>query len=555
MANVNTVNTSIKTINVNTPLDSRTVVATHNDMLNIQNPYVGMTITVLQDDQNEMNMTDYKVLSLKSNALGIPNSMINEVQSLTVYALGFTREDLIGNLTDMVQEIQDNTTAINSINASQEQLSTDIATVNVNKASTSQVQEVQQQVNNLVLGAVGDGNNAEVIQARGSYSALNDRLDADEDKSDLIESILVNHNLATNFEATKIDATVESGKYIRINDPTIAISTVSGSYIKFIQYALQGEKKMRIFTTYGPNIEYDGGFCFCRGNGTTYNYLLYTYMPSIANNQGGYITVDVPDQATHLFVSTGKNHHSATKMVMPSIESIDTTLKTTKNLNYNYMKMFQRIAVIGDEIASGYIYDSSSSLVQMHYGNSWLSYIAREINATRGHYSEGGLTAKEWYNTYHGLLTSDTPYNAYFIALGTRDANYNKYPLGTIDDTTSTDSFVGHYKKIIELIQSYASNSVIFCCSRYSYIDTGGYNSMIKAITESYTSGVYYVDIANKSEIRLGENNEYSTTGNFTTVGHIALAKNIMRLVNEIILENQNYFNNFMLNNDSETQF
>ena len=244
MANVNTVNTSIKTINVNTPLDSRTVVATHNDMLNIQNPYVGMTITVLQDDQNEKNVTDYKVLSLKSNALGIPNSMINEVQSLTVYALGFTREDLIGNLTDMVQEIQDNTTAINSINASQEQLSTDIATVNVNKASTSQVQEVQQQVNNLVLGAVGDGNNAEVIQARGSYSALNDRLDADEDKSDLIESILVNHNLATNFEATKIDATVESGKYIRINDPTIAISTVSGSYIKFIQYALQGEKKM-----------------------------------------------------------------------------------------------------------------------------------------------------------------------------------------------------------------------------------------------------------------------------------------------------------------------
>lgn len=43
------------------------------------------------------------------------------------------------------------------------------------------IQSVQQQVNNLVLGAVGDGNNAEVVQARGGYNTLNDRMD-DNDK-------------------------------------------------------------------------------------------------------------------------------------------------------------------------------------------------------------------------------------------------------------------------------------------------------------------------------------------------------------------------------------
>lgn len=42
------------------------------------------------------------------------------------------------------------------------------------------IQSVQQQVNNLVLGAVGDGNNAEVVQARGEYSTLNDRLNAED---------------------------------------------------------------------------------------------------------------------------------------------------------------------------------------------------------------------------------------------------------------------------------------------------------------------------------------------------------------------------------------
>lgn len=44
------------------------------------------------------------------------------------------------------------------------------------KASQTQADGIQTQVNNLVLGAVGDGNNAEVVQARGSFAVLNDRL-------------------------------------------------------------------------------------------------------------------------------------------------------------------------------------------------------------------------------------------------------------------------------------------------------------------------------------------------------------------------------------------
>lgn len=49
------------------------------------------------------------------------------------------------------------------------------------KANTEDLNNVQKQVNNLVLGAVGDGNNAEVVQARGAYSTLNDRLNVMDD--------------------------------------------------------------------------------------------------------------------------------------------------------------------------------------------------------------------------------------------------------------------------------------------------------------------------------------------------------------------------------------
>ena len=45
-----------------------------------------------------------------------------------------------------------------------------------NKADKTETQNIQQQVNDLVLGAVGDGNNAEVVQARGGEAVLNDRL-------------------------------------------------------------------------------------------------------------------------------------------------------------------------------------------------------------------------------------------------------------------------------------------------------------------------------------------------------------------------------------------
>lgn len=61
------------------------------------------------------------------------------------------------------------------------------------------IQNVQTQVNNLVLGAVGDGNNAEVVQARGGYAVINDRFEATE------SAIYENKNIEiikTNGEST-----------------------------------------------------------------------------------------------------------------------------------------------------------------------------------------------------------------------------------------------------------------------------------------------------------------------------------------------------------------
>ena len=54
------------------------------------------------------------------------------------------------------------------------------------KASTN---NIQQQINNLVLGAVGDGNNAEVIQARGRHDLLNERFLENEFNINLLNDV------------------------------------------------------------------------------------------------------------------------------------------------------------------------------------------------------------------------------------------------------------------------------------------------------------------------------------------------------------------------------
>ena len=83
-----------KTVNANGPVkpsgkdmpgDPRTRVNTFADIASIPVPYVGMLITVLQDETNSNKMTDYKVLSLKANASGMANSVIDQVQRYVDY--------------------------------------------------------------------------------------------------------------------------------------------------------------------------------------------------------------------------------------------------------------------------------------------------------------------------------------------------------------------------------------------------------------------------------------------------------------------------------------
>ena len=117
----------IKPSGTNQPLDPRTEVKIYADIETIPNPYVGMIITVLEDETNQNKMTDYKVLSLKANALGIANSVVDRVQRYVEYlgvstggssSSGTGGTGLTSEQEEQLNKIPEMEASINNINES-----------------------------------------------------------------------------------------------------------------------------------------------------------------------------------------------------------------------------------------------------------------------------------------------------------------------------------------------------------------------------------------------------------------------------------------------------
>ena len=117
----------IKPSGINQPLDPRTEVKLYADIKLIPNPYVGMIITVLEDETNQNKMTDYKVLSLKANSLGIANSVIDQVQRYVEYlgvstggssSSGTGGTGLTSEQEEQLNKIPEMEASINNINES-----------------------------------------------------------------------------------------------------------------------------------------------------------------------------------------------------------------------------------------------------------------------------------------------------------------------------------------------------------------------------------------------------------------------------------------------------
>ena len=124
----------IKPSGTDQPGDPRTRVDFYSDIKLIPNPYVGMIITVKTDETNQNKMTDYKVLSLKANTLGIPNSVIDRVQKYSEY-LGVSTGGSSSSGTGLTSEQEEQLNKIPEMEASINNINESLNT----KANTSDI--------------------------------------------------------------------------------------------------------------------------------------------------------------------------------------------------------------------------------------------------------------------------------------------------------------------------------------------------------------------------------------------------------------------------------
>ena len=171
--------------------------------------------------QNVNDLSAIKELYKRIEELGEKITQIKYIDSTLTKKLKKEYESLKRQILDEnVQiEINNNITEINKI----------IDEVNLQldtKASITETTDIQQQVNNLVLGAVGDGNNPEVIQARGKYGVLNDRLKDNETEFDNFKNDIATTTITrgNNLLFLKNQRYESNGLTVDIKDQLITVS-------------------------------------------------------------------------------------------------------------------------------------------------------------------------------------------------------------------------------------------------------------------------------------------------------------------------------------------
>jgi hypothetical protein len=219
----------------------------------------------------------------------------------------------------------------------------------------------------------------------------------------------------------------------------------------------------------------------------------------------------------------------------------------------NYMTIFHKLGVIGDSLSSGEIIRDNKYIDR--YDFSWLSNIARRNGLKYAHYSQGGMTAKNWLNNtgslYDKFQNDDELASAIFIALGTNDINAG-YQVGNSTDAPGTDSFCGYIKSIIETIRTKNPNCVIFMVSLYSLSDTSKiYSNAIRDLSKLYDL-CYFVNYADNNDGVVIDSTDWSISryGHFTTTAYVKASSIIEKLCNDIVKNNQNEFGYFGLDNN-----
>lgn len=169
-----------------------------------------------------------------------------------------------------------------------------------------------------------------------------------------------------------------------------------------------------------------------------------------------------------------------------------------------FTSIFRTIACIGDSLSSGEFEsikaDGSHGWHDM-YEYSWGQYIGRMCGSKVYNLSRGGMTAKEYCESFaenNGFWNPKYASQCYIIALGVNDILNVKQELGSVNDVDFSDyknnkeNFAGYYAQIIQRLKQIQPRAKFFLMT----MADGGENDPRKEEKLSHSALLY--DFADK---------------------------------------------------------
>jgi hypothetical protein len=223
--------------------------------------------------------------------------------------------------------------------------------------------------------------------------------------------------------------------------------------------------------------------------------------------------------------------------------------------------IFRTIGCIGDSLSSGEFESTDETGTKKGYHDyfeySWGQYIARAAGCKVYNFSRGGMTAKEYWESFaekNDYWNLDKLCQAYIIALGVNDLYGRKMEIGSVSDidfdnyNNNKDTFCGYYARIIQRLKSMQPQARFFLMTMPRSNRPDGDENVRKhaelmhelAKIFNYT---YVIDLAKYAPVYDEEfKRNFFLGGHMNPMGYLLTAKMTMSYIDYIIRHNMEDF-------------
>lgn len=473
--------------------------------------------------QNELDLNSIKELYKRIEELGKKITQIKYIDSNLANKLKKEYESLVKFILDENIQLQLN----NKIDETKTELKTELN----NKTNIEDTQNIQQQINNLVLGAVGDGNNAEVVQARGLAKILNERFRITEQ---LINFDYINLLNTSNITSINVENNFPFTNIITNNEVTLDFSQITSSATQTRQVITANTEvgKMYLLTckvklvqsgsskitfgfgkqlhpnSYGVRNMYStpsesggqintndwyqqGALCQATNNVTTFKFTFESETKNAIIKVKDFMMIDVTDiyensNKLNELINTGYIYNVISSLKLEN--KVNEIKDYVKSINFGIGNVLygKKWCACGDSVTYGYSSEQDNGV-----NKTYQYYIGKRNNMTiyTNAISGSTMTNVSGKNPFSVDRYKNLPIELDYITLwfGINDSGYST--LGTINDTENT-TFYGAYKIVLNyLIENYPTTKIGLVCT---YGATKKFKQAIIEIAHYF--GIPYLD-------------------------------------------------------------